>query len=106
MEFLKYCNFGRAYELYWHNPTIAVDYFFMLPGFSMMYSFLKHGSVSATGADVRLISIDFAKAKIRKLYLLYIVTMLVMVPMVLAQGWLHGKSLLMNLGTVAVKRKR
>lgn len=29
--------------------------------------------------------------------------MLAMVPMVLAQGWLHGKSLLMNLGTVAVK---
>ena len=23
MEFLKYCNFGHAYELYWHNPTIA-----------------------------------------------------------------------------------
>lgn len=29
--------------------------------------------------------------------------MLAMVPMLLAQGWLHGKSLLMNLGTVAVK---
>lgn len=104
MEFLKYCNFGHAYELYWHNPTIAVDYFFMLSGFGMMYSFLKHGGVSAVGgADVCLISIDFAKAKIRKLYLLYVVTMLAMVPMLLAQGWLHGKSLLMNLGTVAVK---
>lgn len=55
------------------------------------------------GADVRLISIDFAKAKIRKLYLLYVVTMLAMVPMVLAQGWLHGKSLLMNLGTMVAK---
>lgn len=49
MEFLKYCNFGHAYELYWHNPTIAVDYFFMLSGFGMMYSFLKHGGVSAAG---------------------------------------------------------
>ena len=59
MEFLKYCNFGHAYELYWHNPTIAVDYFFMLSGFGMMYSFLKHGGVSAAGGvDVRLISID------------------------------------------------
>lgn len=29
--------------------------------------------------------------------------MLAMVPMVFAQGWLHGKSLLMNLGTVTVK---
>ena len=47
------------------------------------------------GADVRLMSIDFAKAKIRKLYLLYVVTMLAMVLMLLAQGWLHGKSLLM-----------
>lgn len=103
MEFLKYCNFGHAYELYWHNPTIAVDYFFMLSGFGMMYSFLKHSGVSAAGADVHLISIDFAKAKIRKLYLLYVVTMLAMVPMLLAQGWLHGKSLLVNLGTVAVK---
>lgn len=104
MEFLKYCNFGHAYELYWHNPTIAVDYFFMLSGFGMMYSFLKHGGVSAVGGtDVHLISIDFAKAKIRKLYLLYVVTMLAMVPMLLAQGWLHGKSLFMNLGTVAVK---
>lgn len=104
MEFLKYCTFGHAYALYWHNPMIAVDYFFMLSGFGMMYSFLKHGGVSAAGgADVRLISIDFAKAKIRKLYLLYVVTMLAMVPMLLAQGWLHGKSLLMNLGTVAVK---
>ena len=49
MEFLKYCNFGNAYELYWHNPTIAVDYFFMLSGFGMMFSFLKHGGMSGTG---------------------------------------------------------
>lgn len=49
MEFLKYCNFGHAYELYWHNPTIAVDYFFMLSGFGMMFSFLKHGGMSGTG---------------------------------------------------------
>lgn len=55
------------------------------------------------GADVRLISLDFAKAKIRKLYLLYVVTMLAMVPMVFAQGWLHGKSLLMNFGTITAK---
>lgn len=49
MEFLKYCNFGDAYAMYWHNATIAVDYFFMLSGFGMMYSFLKHGGMSATG---------------------------------------------------------
>lgn len=52
MEFLKYCNFGHSYELYWHNPTIAVDYFFMLSGFGMMYSFLKHGGVSAVGGQM------------------------------------------------------
>lgn len=52
MEFLKYCNFSHAYELYWHNPTIAVDYFFMLSGFGMMYSFLKHGGVSAAGGQM------------------------------------------------------
>ena len=55
------------------------------------------------GADVRLILLDFAKAKIRKLYLLYVVTMLAMVPMVFAQGWLHGKSLLVNFGTITAK---
>lgn len=49
MEFLKYCNSGHAYELYWHTPTIAVDYFFMLFGFGMMFSFLKHGGMSGTG---------------------------------------------------------
>lgn len=78
MEFLKYCNFGHAYELYWHNPTIAVDYFFMLSEFGMMYSFLKYGGVSAAGGgDVRLIPINFAKAKIRRLYFLYCRTSLI-----------------------------
>ena len=51
-QFLKYCNFGHAYELYWHNPTIAVDYFFMLSGFGMMFSFLKHVGMSGTGGQM------------------------------------------------------
>lgn len=37
------------------------------------------------------------------MYLLYVVTMLAMVPMVFAQGWLHGKSLLVNFGTITAK---
>lgn len=49
MEFSKYCNFGYAYAMYWRNATIAVDYFFMLSGFGMMFSFLKHGGMSGTG---------------------------------------------------------
>lgn len=49
MEFLRRCSFGGTYDLYWHNPTLAVDYFFLLSGFGMMYSFLKHGGLSTTG---------------------------------------------------------
>ena len=104
MEFLRRCSFGGTYDLYWHNSTLAVDYFFLLSGFGMMYSFLKHGGLSTTGGvDVHFVSIGFAKAKVRKLYPLYAITMLAFVPMMFVQGLLHGKSLLMNLGGIVAK---
>lgn len=48
MEFLRNCSFGDFYQTYLHNPTIAVDYFFMLSGFGMMFSYLRHNADAST----------------------------------------------------------
>jgi peptidoglycan/LPS O-acetylase OafA/YrhL len=38
LEFLNNYSIGNVYQQYFHNPTLAVDFFFMLSGFGMMYS--------------------------------------------------------------------
>lgn len=55
MEFLRHCSYGNFYWTYLHNATIAVDYFFMLSGFGMMFSALKHhAEASTTGGQASI----------------------------------------------------
>lgn len=64
------------------NAVPAVDYFFMLSGFGLMYSALrKEGRKEGSGATIRLAWL-FAEAftRVRKIYPLYIITMLLAVP--------------------------
>ena len=58
---------------YFHNATIAVDYFFMLSGFGIYLSQKRPGRSLKS-------KIDFAKNKIKKIYLAYIVSLIVMLP--------------------------
>lgn len=67
--FMKYYIYGN----WWiYNPIMGVDYFFMLSGFGLYYAY-DDRSVSKNG-------IMFAIEKIKKIYPLYLVSMLCMLP--------------------------
>ena len=64
---------GGGYTKYFHNATMAVDYFFMLSGFGIYLS-PKRPEKSYKS------KIEFAKNKIKKIYPAYIVSLVVMLP--------------------------
>ena len=41
LEFLSRTEMGEFYDRFLHNPTLGVDYFFLLSGFGMMISDLQ-----------------------------------------------------------------
>lgn len=57
--------FGDFYKTYLHNPTLAVDYFFMLSGFGIYLS-TKRPKCSIKGG------LEFAVDKVKKIYPAYI----------------------------------
>lgn len=71
-EFLKDSRIGVLYTEHLHNPTWGVDYFFMLSGFGLFYS-TYHRQMSYTFKD----SINFAINKIRKIYPIYVFSLLI-----------------------------
>lgn len=80
-EFLeKYGEFGKFYSSYLHNPTMGVDFFFMLSGFGMMYSSLfKDPNGNNPIGGVKGI-INFGKKHIRKIYKFYVFSLLLGIP--------------------------
>ena len=64
---------GEGYTKYFHNATMAVDYFFMLSGFGICLSQKRPGKSCKS-------KIEFAKNKIKKMYPAYIVSLMVMLP--------------------------
>lgn len=65
--------FGDFYKTYLHNPTLAVDYFFMLSGFGIYLS-SKRPECSIKGG------LRFAVDKVKKIYPAYIVSLILSVP--------------------------
>ena len=61
--------FGDFYKTYLHNPTLAVDYFFMLSGFGIYLS-SKRPESSIKGG------LEFAVDKVKKIYPAYIVSLI------------------------------
>ncbi len=80
-EFLQqYGLFGKVYWAFFHNPTMGVDFFFMVSGFGMMLSSLRrdpHGTASIGGISGL---INFGKNHIKKIYPVYVVFLLSGIP--------------------------
>lgn len=72
-EFLSNSKIVGGYTKYFHNATMAVDYFFMLSGFGICLSQKRPGKSCKS-------KIEFAKNKIKKIYPAYIVSLMVMLP--------------------------
>ena len=67
-----YTNWG-GYIKYFHNPTMAVDYFFMLSGFGLCLS-TKRPTITFRNC------MRYAIAKIKKLYFAYIASLIISIP--------------------------
>lgn len=73
--FISHCNF-ISYYVYgdWrvNNPFMGVDYFFLLSGFGLYCAYSNH-TINQNG-------FQFAIGKVKKIYPLYMFSMLCMVP--------------------------
>lgn len=87
-EFLKDTTIGTFYEKFLHNPTWGVDYFFLLSGFGLFYV-NKDKELSNNFKS----SISFAISKIKKIYFLYITSLIISIP----YNYLHYKVSVKNI---------
>lgn len=72
-EFLWNYPYGAFYRRFLYNSTMGVDYFFLLSGFGIYYSSRDQVKMGTGG-------ISFAIRKIRKVYPLYVVSLLLSYP--------------------------
>lgn len=68
-------SYSFFYDQYLHNATMGVDFFFIMSGFGLMYSY---------GYDKRTLSlwggVNFAVDRIKKIYPIYIVSLIICMP--------------------------
>lgn len=79
-EFLqRFDESGAVYNLFFKNAYLGVDFFFVMSGFGMMYSFIAKGesrdSLSIRGC------LNYAVRHVRKIYKVYAITMLLCIPL-------------------------
>ena len=74
LEFLGQlnCPFASFYNNHLHNATIGVDFFFIVSGFGLMFSFYSKPLLKTSPK----LSLLFAIKKIRKLYPLVLISFL------------------------------
>lgn len=73
-EFLENTSIGYFYSRYLHNATMGVDFFFIVSGFGLYLAFMKN---AAQFKKVPMFDFRGGIRRIRKLYPLYICTMLI-----------------------------
>lgn len=87
LDFLKeYGTFGRIYWRLWHNATMGVDFFFMMSGFGMMLSSIRRDQSGSTLTCNVRDSLLFAIDHVRKIYPLYVATLLIGIPFKILTG--------------------
>ena len=74
--FLQDLPFGSIYWTYIHNPTLGVDFFFMLSGFGLFYSMAGREVPSGIAG-----SVHFAIEKVKKIYPAYVISLLISIPL-------------------------
>lgn len=79
-EFLEQYAFGNIYFTYFHNPTMGVDFFFMLSGFGMMLSSINRNPSGEERINGIKDLFTFGKNHVRKIYPLYVTTLLIGIP--------------------------
>ena len=89
LEFLyigeKY-SYSSLYQHFLRNPTFGVDYFFMLSGFGL---YIKYNTVNPEKTGI-----GFALKNTQKIYLLYIISMIICVPYQLLIFGINLKSII------------
>ena len=69
-------DFGVFFKQYFQNPLVAVNYFFLLSGFGMMYGSLKRNNLEITKPS-KYEGIQYAFKHIKKIYPVYITTLII-----------------------------
>ncbi len=78
LEFIKDSVIGEFYCKHLQNATWGVDFFFMLSGFGLYYSYMNK-EINRSLSDCY----SFAVEKIKKIYPLYIISLIISLPCVL-----------------------
>lgn len=79
-EFLqRFKESALIYNLFFKNAYFAVDFFFILSGFGMMYSYIARGECAEHFSVNGCLS--YAVRHVRKIYKLYAITMLLCIPL-------------------------
>lgn len=72
---------GRFLHVHVQNPSLPVEFFFVMSGFGLTYQSLIKGKVSIEGNYSLFKGIRFGINRMQKLYWLYVVTMAAMLPL-------------------------
>ena len=93
---------SNIYDRFFHNGSIGVVYFFVISGFGLSYKFNceKDNRLIAYGVKQ---SITYGYSRVRKIYGLYIATILLMVPTFMCQTYLLGNSIYQVLKKTVVR---
>ena len=95
LEYLKECPYiGKFYWQYIHNATIGVDFFFVLSGFGMMLSDINHNGFTIFNKINIKGLISYGIRHIKRIYPLYIFTIMIGIPLFFYQTSAYGKSFL------------
>lgn len=97
LEFLKLYEYGDIYMKYFHNPAVAVDFFFMLSGFGLAYSNKKVEKIDLKS------SLMFGMERVKKIYGCYVAMLIFCIPYCLLWDMENGKNIVHAVVAVVVK---
>lgn len=74
-------NVGKFIHTHFQNPSLPVEFFFVMSGFGLTYRSLFKGKVAMEGNFSFLKGLKFGMQRMKKLYWLYVLTMASMIPL-------------------------
>lgn len=98
MEFLSTLSTGYIYSRFFHNAYVAVNFFFILSGFGLAYSYQKNDTHVTFFS-----SISYAIKRVKKIYPIYFVLLLICFPYCIYLSMADGTSLIIAAGKNIIK---